>query len=346
MAYVGSYSYNGTARGITVYDADAKRGRFQKRCEVDVNNSAYLLASRTKKTLYSIADEGVVAFRILEDGNLSLLNTRNIKGMRGCHLATDPDEKYLFVSGYHDGKATILKLQADGSVGPILAGVFHKGLGSVAERNFSPHVTCIRLSPDGKFIMAADEGIDQIKVYRHPKDTDGMMLADSIHFELESAPRMFRFSDDGRYMYLMYQLKNIIEVYTYESGDRVPKLEKIQTIPTTDFDVPNSLRAACTFRFSADQHYLYCSSAGEDTVSVFSRDKKTGMLELLICLPISGEYPKDLCVFPDAQHIASINHESNTITFFAVDYERGLLIMNGNPEPVNEPNCCALVKLG
>ena len=29
MAYVGSYSYNGKAKGITVYDVDVEKGTFQ-----------------------------------------------------------------------------------------------------------------------------------------------------------------------------------------------------------------------------------------------------------------------------------------------------------------------------
>ena len=111
-----------------------------------MDNSSYVIASSDGKTLYSIADEGVVAFRILENGSLSRLNSAKINGMRGCHLSTDADDKYIFVSGYHDGKATVLRLGKDGAVGEIVDGVFHKGLGSVAERNFRPHVNCKLLS--------------------------------------------------------------------------------------------------------------------------------------------------------------------------------------------------------
>ena len=110
MAYVGSYSYTGKAKGITVYDVDVEKGIFKERCEVEVDNSSYVIASNSGKNLYSIADEGVVAFRILENGSLSRLNSKNIKGMRGCHLSTDKEDKYIFVSGYHDGKATVLRL--------------------------------------------------------------------------------------------------------------------------------------------------------------------------------------------------------------------------------------------
>ena len=108
MAYVGSYSYNGQAKGITVYDVDMDKGCFQYRCEVEVDNSSYLAVSNDGRTLYSIADEGVVSFRIMENGALSRLNSANIKGMRGCHISTYAEDKYIFVSGYHVGLVTVL----------------------------------------------------------------------------------------------------------------------------------------------------------------------------------------------------------------------------------------------
>lgn len=69
MAYVGSYSYTGKAKGITVFDVDVKNGMFKERCEIEVDNSSYVIASSDGKTLYSIADEGVVSFRILPNGS-------------------------------------------------------------------------------------------------------------------------------------------------------------------------------------------------------------------------------------------------------------------------------------
>ena len=250
MAYVGSYSYSGTAKGITVYDVDVENGRFIYRCEMEVNNSSYLTVSHDRKTLYSIADEGVVSFRILENGSITRLNSANIKGMRGCHISTDEEDRYLFVSGYHDGKATVMRLKPDGSVGRIADGVFHKGLGSVAERNFRPHVSCTRRTPDGKFIMVADLGIDQIKIYKFDDEHGGLTLVDALRCELESAPRHFFFSKDGRFIYLMYELKNVIDVFTYETGERSPKIEKIQTVSTTGEECLTQLTSACAMRVS------------------------------------------------------------------------------------------------
>ena len=132
MAYVGSYSYTGNAKGIAVYDVDVENGRFKERCEVEIDNASYLVPSADNKTLYSISDEGVVSFRIHENGSITKMNTANIRGMRGCQLSVEPEGKYLFVSGYHDGKSTIMNLNPDGSIGNIVTGVYHKGLGSVA----------------------------------------------------------------------------------------------------------------------------------------------------------------------------------------------------------------------
>ena len=293
MAYVGSYSYTGNAKGITVYDVDVEKGVFKERCEVEVDNSSYVVASPDGKVLYSIADEGVVSFRIHENGSITKLNTANIKGMR----------------------------------------------------MFRPHVSCVRMTPDKKFVMVADLGVDQVKVYRINENDDTLMLVDTLPCDLESAPRHFIFSKDGRYMYLMYEVKNVIDVYTYETGKRAPKLEKIQTISTTGEKRLSQLTAACAIRFSSDEKHLFCSNAGDDTVSIYKRDEETGLLELICCLPISGEYPKDIAIFPDDQHIASLNHETGSITFFHIDYEKGLLVGSANPVRVDEPNCCAIVKV-
>lgn len=345
MAYVGSYSYTSNAKGITVYDVDVEKGRFKERCEMEINNSSYLTPSADGKTLYSIADEGVVSYRIHENGSITYLNTANIRGMRGCQLSVDPDGKYLFVAGFHDGKATVMRLNPDGTVGGIVDGIYDKGLGSVAERTFRPHISCVRMTPDKKFVMIADSGVDQVKVYRFSPFDEKLVLVDTIPCDLGSAPRHFIFSSDGKYMYLMYEIEDIIDVYKYETGSRSPKLEKIQTIPTTGNKRLSQLTAACAIRFSSDEKYVYCSNAGDDTISVYERNAETGILTLLFCLPVSGIYPKDIAIFPDDKHIASCNHESGTITFFSIDYEKKTLIMCGLPVKVGQPNCCAIVKV-
>ena len=344
VAYVGTYTH-GNSKGIQVYDVDVEKGTLKERSEVQVSNASHTAISKNGKFLYSIEDEGVAVFRRDENGDLTRINRVSIDGMRGCFLATDVDGKYLYVAGYHDGKVTVVHTRRDGSLGRIMDGVYHKGLGSVAERTFRPHVSCAERTPDGRFLLVADLGIDQVKIYRFDGEKGTLSLVDAIRCDLESGPRHFMFSKDGKFLYLMYEIKNVIDVYTYETGDRVPKIEKIQTIPSTAPERTSQLTAACTIRMSEDETHLFCSNAGDNSVSVYERDAQTGLLKLLCCLPISGDYPKDIAIFPDGNHLASINHGSNSISFFQVEYKEKLLVMSGRSISVNEPNCCVITKV-
>ena len=75
--------------------------------------------SNDRKYLYSIADEGIVTFKILPDGCLEKIGIAGIRGMRGCFLSLDAANEYIFVAGYHDGKATVLQMciRDSGSIG-------------------------------------------------------------------------------------------------------------------------------------------------------------------------------------------------------------------------------------
>lgn len=339
VAYVGSYTH-GASKGIKVYDVDVEKGTLTERNEVEVSNSSHTAVSKNGKYLYSIEDEGVAVFERDKDGDLARMNSVDIDGMRGCYLATDVDGKYLYVAGYHDGKVTVVHTHRDGSLGSLMDGVFHKGLGSVAERNFRPHVNCVRPTPDNKYLCAVDNGIDQVKIYRINKRTHKLELVDILRCPRETAPRIIRFSDDGKYAYLLCELSNEIRVYTYDGSGKHPEFELIQTISTLrkaeDQDAVHN--AASGLTLANDGRHLFCTTAGENTVSMFEINPDNGILTKKFTLPISGDYPKDLVIFPDDKHLAVTNHASNTITVFSIDYEKNIIVMNGKPLKVDMPN--------
>ena len=149
---------------------------------------------------------------------------------------------------------------------------------------------------------------------------------------------------DGSILYIVHELKNIIDVYTYREEKGNPFFEKIQTVSTVnDYHASNS--AASALNLSEDFQYLVSSNAGDNSVIMYRIDQKTGLLERIFCLPISGEYPKDAALFPDNKHLVSLNHESNTMTFFSVDTEKGLIVMNGPEIHVDQPNCVIFHRL-
>ena len=81
VAYVSTYTM-GDNHGIKIYDVDMANGRLKEKAEVEITNSSYVTISHSGKFLYSITDFGVEAFKILEDGNLELINKASINGMR------------------------------------------------------------------------------------------------------------------------------------------------------------------------------------------------------------------------------------------------------------------------
>ena len=150
---------------------------------------------------------------------------------------------------------------------------------------------------------------------------------------------------DGKYVYIVHEIKNYIDVYSYEEiSDGNPEFNKIATYPTlNDYHAGGS--AASALNFSEDEKYLLSSTAGDNSVVLFKIDHKTGKLNKLFCLPISGEYPKDAALFPDNKNLVSLNHESNTMTFFHVDTTKGVIAMNGKELKIDRPNCVIFHKL-
>ena len=349
VAYVSTYTMGTLTNdqksyGIKIYDVDMKNGRFTEKDQVEITNSSYVTISHNKKFLYSITDMGVESYRIEKDGTLTNINHASINGMRGCYLSTDYEDKFLFTAGYHDGKITALRLKEDGSIGAITDEIFCKGMGSVAERNFRPHVSCVKMTRDNKYLCAADLGMDHVNIYRLDHVTGRLKLVDILRSDIESAPRHMKFSQDGKFMYVVHELKNYIDVYTYRDEKDLPEFEKIQTISTVnEYHASNS--SASALNISEDFRYIVTSNAGDNTATIYKVDKKTGLLEKLLCLPISGDYPKDAVLFPDNKHLVSLNHESNTMTFFTTDLEKGLLVMNTKEIKVNYPNCIIFHKL-
>lgn len=344
VAYVSTYT-SGDSHGIRVYDVDMENGRFYEKDKVEITNSSYITVSHNGKYLYSITDFGLEAYKILPDGELELINFAPINGMRGCYVSADYTDQYLFVAGYHDGKLTVLKILENGGVGPITDEVYHKGLGSVAERNFRPHINCARMTHDNKYLLVADQGMDHVNVYAFDLEKGKVKLADVIRSDLESAPRHIKLSEDGRFIYIVHEWKCYIDVYTYENRDGEPYFEKIQTVSTLRKNASKQGSASSALAFSKDYKYLLSSNAGDNSVIIYNVDKKTGMLTTNFCLPVSGAYPKDAELFPNNKFLVSLNHESNTMTFFKVDLDKGIMTMNAKPMKISEPNCIRFYKL-
>ncbi len=344
VAYVSTYTRNASV-GIHIYDVDNEAGRLTEKDEVEITNSSYISLSHDGKFLYAITDFGVESYKIKRDGRLQNLGRASINGMRGCYLSTDYNDQYLFVAGYHDAKVTVLRINEDGSAGEITDEVFSIGLGNIVERSFLPHVTCSKMTRDNKFLCVCDSGMDQVKVYSFDTATGKLKMADIIRCDQDSAPRYIKFHKNGKFAYVSHEMACKIDIYSYINNKGIPDFEKIGSVSTLNEDYKTSGSISCAMKFSPDHKLLMCSVAGSNSVTIFKVDEKTGLLDKRFCLPISGDYPKDVAFFPDSKHIVSLNHESNTMSFFNLDIENNIIVMNGPFMKVPSGNCIITKKL-
>lgn len=344
VAYVSTYTRGGDI-GIHVYDVDVKAGRFTEKDKVKITNSSYLTISHNGKYLYAITDFGVDSFKIKADGRLENIGTASINGMRGCYLSTDYDDRYLFVAGFHDAKVTVLRINDDGTVGGITDEVFSAGLGSIIERSFLPHVTCTKMTRDNKFLCVCDVGMDQVKIFVFDHVSGKLKFKDMIRCDQDSGPRYIKFHRNGKFAYISHENANRIDVYSYTSTKDNPSFEKIGSVTTVNDDYQTSGSISCAMKFSHDHKLLMCSVAGSNSVAVYKVDEKSGLLDKRLCLPVSGDYPKDVAFFPDSKHIVSLNHESNTMSFFTLNLKDNIIVLNGPFLKVPSGNCIITKKL-
>lgn len=344
VAYVGTYTHENSV-GIHVYDVDSATGVFTEKSVVPINNPSYLTISKDGKFLYSIADEGVAAFHVDEEGGLEKINQSWIGGMRGCYVEVDSKNRYLFVGGYHDGRVTMMRIKEDGSIGDIADGIFHKGgfLSASEKRLDHPKVTCVTLTPDEKYLCAVDFGLNQTKIYEVDYELGHLHMVDMIRSELDAGARIMRFSKDGKFAYIMTGIGNTMEVYTYRDNNG-PEFELVQVVDVLDKEYEN---AACTcFRFTEDEKYIFVTVDAVDGYSYLKRNEQDGTLEWQGFTYTSGDYPKSLLVVPGSEYIAVLNHDSNEIRTFHMDYDGHYGLMKNAPVKVDKPNCIRIHKLG
>ena len=337
VAYVGTYTRN-KSRGIHVMDIDSDTWHMEERKVVPINNPSDLIVTADGRYLYSIADEGVRSFRILPDGDLEPMNSAWTGGMRGCYLEVDDLNRYLFVAGYHDGRVTMMKLNEDGTIGDIACGIFHEGIGrSIAEHNFIPHVTCVKLTVDQNYLCAVDSGLDHVKVYEVDYEKGDLKLHTIIHGHINSAPRMIRFRKEYRCLYILCEGDDKIYVYHYTTNRCMEgNTELLQVVNSSD-DKRKDAYAACGIEFSPDGKHLFVSNAGINTVSIFEVGAD-GLLTKICENSVGGDYPKTIDVMPDNEHFVVLNNGGNEISTFRMNYEKNYFLMDTKPIKIEKPN--------
>ena len=278
----------------------------------------------------------VSAFHRDQDtGSLHELNRDTSNGNGPCYISTDVPGRYVLVANYGDGTLAVYPLAEDGHIQPSSDVRTASGSGHDRDRQEGPHAHMIAPSPDGRYVLATDLGLDTVTVYELDTNLGELNPSQSdhgiAHAEPGSGPRHFAFAPDGTTVYVINELNSTIDVYDFQDGG----LERRQTISTLP-DGHSGDNFPSQIVVSPDGRHIYGANRGADTIAIFTIGAN-GNLTASGQVGCGGAWPRNINIDPVGNWVIAANQRSDTLNVFRRDPETGALTPSGEPIAVPSP---------
>ena len=357
LVYVGTYTNKTASKGVYAYLFDPGVGKLSPLgIAAESEDPSFLAVHPSGKYLYAVNEinhfgaqktGAVSSFSIApKTGKLTLLNQAGTQGAGPCYIALDKTGKFVLVANYDGGSVAVFPIGADGSVAPASAFIQHSGSSVDKERQEGPHAHWIGASPDNRFALASDLGLDEILVYRL-NAAKGTLAPDTPPFAKLSpgaGPRHVAFHPNGKFAYVLTEMGSSVTAFAYEpSNGSISPLQTVSTLSVLRKDYSGPKEAA-EIAVHPSGKFLYASNrAGIDTISVFSIDPVKGTVKLQDEYPTMGKTPRNFAIDPTGKFLLAANQESNNIVIFRIDSTTGALSPTGEITEVPAPVCITFV---
>jgi 6-phosphogluconolactonase len=335
LVYVGTYT-RGPSRGIYAFRFNESTGKLTSLgVAAESKNPSFLAEHPNHRFLYAVNEGGgsnaVSAFAIdAKSGKLTFLNEVPSGGNGPCHLALDHTGKWLGVANYGDGAMAIYPVQADGKLGDASTVEKHTGSSANRQRQAGPHAHEVVFSPDNKFLLLSDLGLDKIFVYKFDAATGKLTANDPPAGSVApgAGVRHMAFHPNGRTLYAIDEIGNTITAFHWDPAKGT--LDSFQAVPTLPEGFKgNSSTAEIAVNKAGTR--VYGSNRGADSIAVFSVDPNKLTLTPLDHTPVMGKTPRDFVLDPSGKFLLAANQDSDDITIFKVHPNSGQLTPNGQP---------------
>src|SRR5690606_4242642 len=211
--------------------------------------------------------------------------------------------------------------------------VAHEGSGP-HERQEKPHTHFSGFTPDEKYVVAVDLGIDQLITYEIQEE--GLKEVTRLSVKPGSGPRHIAFHPNGKHAYIMTELSNEVIALSYDSNNgSFTELQYISTIPGDFTD--NSQGSA--IHISKDGKFVYVSNRGHNSIAVFQVDETSGNLTLVERVSSGGDWPRDFVFDPTEKFLVGSNQESSNLVLYSRDSDTGKLTLLDSDITVPYPVC-------
>jgi 6-phosphogluconolactonase len=338
--YIGTYTNQGGSKGIYAWRFDAAAGKFTPiGLASEAQNPSFLAAHPNGRFLYAVneishfqgmASTGSVSAFLIDPatGKLKLLNQQASLGDGPCHVTLDSEGKCAIVANYNNGSVAAYPVGSDGLLSRPVGFFQHVGAGKIPRRQDGPHAHCVVVSPDNRFALVADLGMDEVLTYRLNTATASMEVADPKFVKVApgSGPRHLAFHPNGKLVYLINEMGSTIITFAYDSQNG--SLHELQTVSTLPKDYKGENDTA-EIQVHPSGKFVYGSNRGHDSIAVFAVDPKAGTLKLVEHVSTQGKTPRGFGIDPTGAYLIAANQQSNNLVIFQIDQTSGRLKPTG-----------------
>jgi 6-phosphogluconolactonase len=351
LAFVGTYTTHGS-KGIYAYKFDAATGKLiSLGLAAETPQPSFVIASRDGQFLYAANEMGdfggqksgaVSAFAIEADGKLKLLNQLASRGADPAHITLDRTGKYLIATNYTGGNITVFPIEQNGGLGQASDFIQHKGSSVNRQRQEGPHPHEVVMSPDNRFVLVPDLGLDEIVIYPFDAAKGKLGTSHAVKVASGSGPRHIAFSKDGQFVYLMTEMASTVVVYSYDKSDA--SLKELQTISSLPADFKGE-NGGAEIELHPTGQFLYVSNRGDNnSIAVFAIDPKSGKLKLEQIGSTQGKTPRHFAIDSSGKWLLAENQDSDNIVTFKIDAKSGHLTTSGEQVQISSPTCIEFVR--
>jgi 6-phosphogluconolactonase len=354
--YVGTYTEEGSkSKGIYAYRFDSKTGQTMPMgLAAETTNPSFVALHPSGRFLYAVNEVGnykgpnsggVSAFSIdRATGKLTFMNEVPSRGADPCYITVDKTGKYVLVANYTGGSIAVFPVLPDGKLGEASAFLQHSGHGVNPERQEKAHAHSIDLSPDNRFAMVDDLGLDELFVYKFDSSNGSLRPNDPPFSKLDpgSGPRHFVLGPRGKFAYVISEMKSTVTAFSNDA--KTGTLHPVQIVSA----LPKGFTAQnddAEIEIHPSGKFLYASNRGSDTITVFAVDPGKGTLTPVEYASTQGKIPRSFEIDPTGKFLFAENQKSDNIVVFRIDAKSGHLTPTGQVLDVGSPVCLKFLKI-
>ncbi len=338
---VGTYTKKGS-KGIYVLSFDTATGKATEISHTEAAiNPSFLTITKDHQQVYAVneASEGQVSVYTFQDNKLNLIQEKTSKGADPCYITLSPDQTNLLVANYTGGSITSYHRFADGRLSNPQQFIQHSGSSVNTVRQEKAHVHGVFFSPDGKYVLTPDLGMDEVSIYPYQiKNGPPLQIqkATSIQSSPGSGPRHLCFSNNGKYLYVIEELTGSISVYSFTKGV-VSFLQKVYLHPSSFKGTAGS----ADIHLSPDGLFLYATNRANENNIVSFKVLLNGKLEekSIQYYGTEGKAPRNFTMNKEGNWLLVANQDSDNIIAFRRNIQTGALSSTGVSIKLSMPVC-------